>query len=249
MGSTQLTVTLRADERVGHIERLLQCNVMHGPSLPLTVAGKVEAPRVELATPRVDFGLVRLAGTAVRTLRLRNTSGTCNCSWSIEEVEDIQQPAQGQAAASKSAAVSVNGSSPTTPSPASRQLLKGGSMGSSLRRSRVVTIADAGETAEQAALISHASRTDRRLSQSRAHVSGSLGGGSQAAVAAVADGVAESVGLPAAITHLTFWPPCGTLGPGEEVEVEVTCHALSGGAHRCVDICVWRWPSACYDCN
>lgn len=43
-------------------------------------------PHVELVTTRLDFGLVRLKGSAVRQLTLRNTSATCTTPWELMEV-------------------------------------------------------------------------------------------------------------------------------------------------------------------
>lgn len=55
------------------------CRRHHPAPAPhgLQVRATVGQPRVELVTPRVNFGLVRLKGKAKQPLLLRNTSKTC----------------------------------------------------------------------------------------------------------------------------------------------------------------------------
>ncbi len=51
----------------------------------LQVLVEVAPPELELLTNRLDFGLVRLNGTEMRTLRFRNCSATCAVEWQLDE--------------------------------------------------------------------------------------------------------------------------------------------------------------------
>jgi hypothetical protein len=86
LSSVSLSLTFLAGEEAGSVTHTLQCEVTHGVTTPLEVIAEVTHPRIELLTTRLDFGLVRLKGQEVRTVRIRNTSETSDTTWSIEEL-------------------------------------------------------------------------------------------------------------------------------------------------------------------
>ena len=47
---------------------------------------QVGQSRAKLVTTRVDFGLVRLSGSAQQPLVIRNSSATCSTPWSVREL-------------------------------------------------------------------------------------------------------------------------------------------------------------------
>jgi len=88
LGSLALKVTFTAGEEMGAVQRRLVCSVQHGRPQPIEVSASVGPPSIELLTTKLDYGLVRLKGSATLPLTIRNSSTTCSVPWSLDELLD-----------------------------------------------------------------------------------------------------------------------------------------------------------------
>lgn len=92
LGEMKVTVSFHAVKGAhGPQEHNLCCSVDHGEDIPLIVRANVELPEVHLITTGLDFGLIRLDGSATLPLILRNGSSTAYTPWSLLAVAEDGQ--------------------------------------------------------------------------------------------------------------------------------------------------------------
>ena len=89
LGELKVAVTFSAVKGAfGPQEHHLLCSVEHGEDIPLIVRAHVELPQVHLVTTGLDYGLIRLNGTASLPLVIRNGSSTASTPWSLSALTE-----------------------------------------------------------------------------------------------------------------------------------------------------------------